>query len=229
MKKDNSLKVVVSVDGSKGGVGKSVVAAAVIDTIVHHLGKKVLIVEADTANPDIMKAHGGMPCIALNLDRDAGFIDAANAIAAADAEYVVISNPARSGAGWRAWGDLLVGHQTELGIDLRVLWVLGRQRDSIEALLDFREAAPGAVLHPAINTYWGDAPQFELWNSSQARADTLAAGGKEIIFPGFADRVSDFMRQHRLSWAGGDAMPIGNRLELSRARKLAWAALAPIL
>ena len=44
------------VGGSKGGVGKSKVSFALIDYLLDD-GKKVLLLESDTSNPDVFKAH----------------------------------------------------------------------------------------------------------------------------------------------------------------------------
>jgi Mrp family chromosome partitioning ATPase len=42
------------VGGSKGGVGKSIVAMAVLDSLLER-GEPVLLVECDTSNPDVAK------------------------------------------------------------------------------------------------------------------------------------------------------------------------------
>ncbi len=42
------------VGGSKGGIGKSMISAALIDTLEQR-GEQILLVETDTANPDVAK------------------------------------------------------------------------------------------------------------------------------------------------------------------------------
>ncbi len=44
------------IGGSKGGVGKSIVAFAFIDYLIGK-GIKVLLVETDNSNPDVYKTH----------------------------------------------------------------------------------------------------------------------------------------------------------------------------
>ena len=44
------------VGGSKGGVGKSLMAFALIDYLASH-GNKILLIESDNSNPDVYKAH----------------------------------------------------------------------------------------------------------------------------------------------------------------------------
>ena len=47
---------IIYVGGSKGGVGKSKLSFALIDYLMSN-GHKVLLLESDTANPDVYKAH----------------------------------------------------------------------------------------------------------------------------------------------------------------------------
>ncbi len=61
--------------GSKGGVGKSMVAMALLHYLLRR-DKDVLLVEADTANPDVGKAYGKtVETVYLNLDEEEGWMD----------------------------------------------------------------------------------------------------------------------------------------------------------
>ena len=58
-------KPVYMVSGSKGGVGKSIVSMS----LIHYLSKrdeKLLLIDADTANPDVGKAYGKWPWAGRN-------------------------------------------------------------------------------------------------------------------------------------------------------------------
>ena len=61
---DTSINPIYIVGGSKGGVGKSIVALALVD----HLKRRnanIVLVETDTSNPDVMKAvHDEIECAA---------------------------------------------------------------------------------------------------------------------------------------------------------------------
>jgi MinD superfamily P-loop ATPase len=66
------------VGGSKGGVGKSTPAFALIDYLTAR-DKSVLLLETDNANPDVYKdaAHekAGFVCKAVNIDVAEGWIE----------------------------------------------------------------------------------------------------------------------------------------------------------
>jgi Mrp family chromosome partitioning ATPase len=63
------------VSGSKGGVGKSIVSMS----LIHYLSKrdeKLLLIDADTANPDVGKAYGKtVETVYINLDGKDGWMD----------------------------------------------------------------------------------------------------------------------------------------------------------
>jgi Mrp family chromosome partitioning ATPase len=95
------------VSGSKGGVGKSTVCMA----LVHYLLKQeseLLLIEADTANPDVGKVYGkSIETMYLNLDEKEGWMDLANRLAEHPEQAAIINTPARSGEGVKLYGTLL--------------------------------------------------------------------------------------------------------------------------
>ncbi|MGB5085246.1 MAG: protein mobD, partial [Methylocystis silviterrae] len=100
---------------------------------------------------------------------------------------------------------------------LVTLWVVNRQRDSLELLQDFLEAIPNSTVHVVKNGYFGADEKFELYNGSKTRKSIEGRGGKSLLFPDMADRVSDDLYSKRLSIRKALAdMPIGNRAELKR-------------
>jgi hypothetical protein len=99
------------------------------------------------------------------------------------------------------------------------LWVINRQRDSLELLKPFMEALPSAVVHIVRNLYFGESSKFELYNHSRLRETLEQAGGQTLDFPDLADRVSDDLFGQRLSIAkAARDLPLGNRAELNRWR-----------
>jgi Mrp family chromosome partitioning ATPase len=61
-------KPIYVVGGSKGGVGKSLVAMA-LTHLLSEKGEKVFVIDADTSNPDVFKSYGSeVTCELVNLD-----------------------------------------------------------------------------------------------------------------------------------------------------------------
>jgi hypothetical protein len=115
---------------------------------------------------------------------------------------------------------------------LITLWVINRQRDSLELLEQYLEALPGSVTHIIRNGYYGPLEKFELYNTSRLRAEIEQCGGQSLLFPELADRVSDDLYTRRLSIADGllpGRLPLGNRIELERWRGEVGALFAGIV
>jgi hypothetical protein len=97
------------------------------------------------------------------------------------------------------------------------LWVINRQRDSLELLKGYMEDIPDTLVHVVRNGYFGNEGKFELYNDSNTRHVVESRGGQSLNFPELADRVSDDIYSKRFSIAKAlKELPIGNRAELSR-------------
>ena len=219
------------IGGSKGGVGKSMVTMASIDCLVAH-GEKALLVECDTSNPDVWKSYNEEleDSELINLDEADGWVHLVNSCDAHPDSAIVINTAARDKLSVTQYGRTLDGTLEELGRKLIVLWVINRQRDSLELLREFVEAFPHAVVHVVRNCYFGEERKFELYNGSSIRRDVEARGGQSVTFPDLADRVADDLYTKRLSvGAAARTLPIGNRAELSRWRNEVHKVLGPLL
>jgi len=210
-------KKIVLIGGSKGGVGKSMVSMAVLDYLQDQ-GERVLLIESDTSNPDVWKNYGD--CVAtelLNLDESDGWIQLVNLCDSKPDSIVVINTAARNNQGVIAYGATLNNTLAELKRDLVTLWVINRQRDSLELLKDYLDAMPNSIVHVLRNGYFGEEKKFELYNGSKIRTAIELRGGLSLNFPDLADRVSDDLYSKRLSIAKAlKELPIGNRAELTR-------------
>lgn len=209
-------KPVYMVSGSKGGVGKSIVAMA----LIHYFQKKeeaLLLIDADTANPDVGKAYGKIVDTAhYNLDERDGWMDLSNGLAEKSECTVVINTPARSGEGVRLYGSLLTESIAELDRDLVTLWVINSQRDSLQLLKDYLETITVGTTHVLRNIYHGPERKFELYNNSKIRG-IVEAQGKTLNFPDVADRISDQLHSERLTIQRViETAPVGNRAEVNR-------------
>ena len=209
-------KPIYMVSGSKGGVGKSIVSMA----LVHYLkvrGVELLLIDADTTNPDVGKAYGKtIETAYINLDEKDGWMDLANRLAEQPNTAVVINTPARSGEGVKLYGTLLTESLAELDRQLVTLWVINSQRDSIQLLREYLDTIDAGTTHVFRNLYHGPERKFELYNNSKIRA-FVEGKGKTLNFPEVADRISDQLHSERLTIQSViDDSPIGNRAEVNR-------------
>ncbi len=212
-------KPIYLIGGSKGGVGKTLVTMAAVDYLQGQ-NESVLLVESDTSNPDVWKAYGEtVETVLVNLDEPDGWIELVNLCDSKPDSTIVINTAARNNTGVSAYGGTLSSTLAELKRKLVTLWVINRQRDSLELLKEYMEAIPNADVHVVRNGYFGEEKKFELYNSSVLRTKVEELGGKSVTFPDLADRVSDELYTKRMSIEKAAVeMPIGNRAELSRWR-----------
>lgn len=220
-------KSIYLVGGSKGGVGKSMVTMALIDYLQGN-GESVVLIETDTSNPDVWKTYGdSIKGELVNLEEADGWIKLIN-ICGDDSNKestIVINTRAANNQGVQKYGETLNSTLEELGRTLIALWVINRQRDSLELLKDFREALPNALVHVVRNGYFGEESKYQLYNGSKIRAAVEEKGGKSLTFPDMADLLADDIYTKRLTIAKASAdLPIGNRAELKR-----WKALANVM
>lgn len=223
-------KPIYLIGGSKGGVGKTLVTMAVVDYLEAQQ-EELLLIESDTSNPDVWKAYQEqVPSEVVNLDEVDGWIQLVNTCDRSPESTVVINTAARNNRGVSAYGSTLNSTLPELQRQLVTLWVINRQRDSLELLWDYMEALPEAVVHVVRNHYFGEAKKFELYNDSEVKQRVEQRGGHSLDFPDLADRVADDLNGQRLTIrAALKTLPLGNRAELTRWRGAVARMLAPIL
>jgi hypothetical protein len=207
------------IGGSKGGVGKSVVSGALIDYLKTQ-NIDPLLVESDTSNPDVWKTYQeSTKAHLLDLDKVDGWMALVDMAESNPEQPFVISTASRNNIGVSKFGSTLNAAMGELNRKLIVLWVIDRNRDSLELLLDFREVMTDATVHVVRNGHWGEAQQFELYEDSNLRKSIEATGGKSVLFPGLADRVADRLKNQRMPIeVAAKELPLGNRMELLRWR-----------
>jgi hypothetical protein len=192
-------KSIYLIGGSKGGVGKSLVTMATVDYLQER-GESVLLIESDTSNPDV-------------------WIQLVNLCDSKPDSVVVINTAARNNKGVSTYGETLNSTLAELKRKLVTLWVINRQRDSLELLKEYMDAIPNSAVHVVRNGHFGEEKKFELYNGSKLRTAVEERGGKSVTFPDLADRVSDDIYSKRMSIAIAlKELPIGNRAELTRWR-----------
>ena len=216
--------------GGKGGVGKSVVSIGLIDLALEHKDDLILV-ESDTSNPDVYKMHKDeIRTELIDLDDANGWIDFINVCDNNPDSLIIVNTAARNNRGVAAYGATLSATLSELDRELITLWVINRQRDSLELLSDFMADIVGSKIHVVRNKYYGAEEKFELYNNSKLRTQVEAAGGTSLSFPDLADRVSDDLYSKRLSVrAAMKVLPLGNRAELTRWRLEVHKALGGVM
>ncbi len=143
---------------------------------------------------------------------------------------VVLNTAARNNLAVRRYGTTLDSSLDELARSLVTLWVINRQRDSLELLKEFIDAVPRAVVHVVRNGYFGEERKFELYNNSKVRESIETKGGRSVTLPDLADRVADDLYTQRLTLsAASKTLPIGNRAELARWRAHARTVLSEVI
>jgi hypothetical protein len=230
MSKTNGSGRIYWVGGSKGGVGKSMMTVATLDHLLEG-GAKVLLVECDTSNPDVWKAYREqIDAELIDLDEADGWIHLVNTCDRYREGVVVVNTAARNNLAVKQYGATLDSSLEELGSKLVALWMINRQRDSLELLKEFMDAVPKADVHVVRNGYFGDEKKFELYNGSKIREEVEGRGGKSITLPDLADRVADDIYVRRISLkVAAKELPIGNRAELGRWREEVQKVLAGVL
>jgi nucleoside-diphosphate-sugar epimerase len=118
---ETNVHPIYMVGGSKGGVGKSFVALALVDYL-QRMNARVVLVETDTANPDVMKAVADeIDCASCDLDDAGGWIDLVNVCDAHRDATIIVNTAARNQTGVARYGATLAGTLDVLARRLIVL------------------------------------------------------------------------------------------------------------
>jgi len=214
------MKKIFSVDGSKGGTGKSSVCMGIIDTVLQ-AGEKVLVIEADTENADVYKCYKNVKnCEVqpLKIDNVDGFMLINQAVYDTDAKYIVFNNPARS-SGWREFGKGFVDSLPKIPAEITTFWVANRKADTIQSLKLYNDTFPQIPIVFVYNLFWREKERFVIWNESNLRKELQKKGLIEVTFPDVADRVDEYMHANRMAWNRIEEMPFGVRMEAERIRR----------
>lgn len=209
------------VGGSKGGVGKTLVAFSLADHLLKQR-KPFAIVETDSANPDFAaafsKAQRPPPILHLTLDSEAAWRDLL-AFAMQHKDHDVILNSAAGGITFiREHGAAFEAALIANNQQLVTLWPINMERDSLMALRQYLEVMTFRV-HPIRNLHYGDAHEFYLFNESEMKRELDTKGHHTINLPALAQRCAVQLRNSRLTLAvAQNAMSLLNRCELFRWR-----------
>jgi hypothetical protein len=220
---------IIFVNGSKGGVGKSLTTMALIDYLSTD-SKFLKLVDADFNNPDVFRCYGqAMGGEVLDMDDVDGWIQLVNLCEASPFKTVVVNTPAQSNRAVVKHASILMNSLSELGRPLITLWVINRQRDSLELLNNYMAQVTAGVIHVVCNGYFGEQNKFELYGESAIRERVITAGGKNLFLPDLSDRVTDEVYTKRVTLSDAAAqLKLGDRMELQRWRASAAAMFAEV-
>lgn len=207
--------------GQKGGVGKSLVSLALIDYLTA-LKHSVHLIESDTSNPDVGKAHEStaIPVTLNQLDDIHGWMALLDTLEQNPVTDFIVNTAARSQAGFERHYALLLNSLSELQLNLETFWVINPDRDSLQLLVQYRKLLPGLLkVHVVKNGYFCDDSDFEMYNNSSLKKEIEACGGLSIFFPKIASRVAKRIYSERLSIdKAASTLTLSERAELSRWR-----------
>ena len=186
------------IGGGKGGTGKSMVGMGLIDYLRKE-GRDPVLIETDKKNPDVGRSHKNeIRTEGLDLSDQDGWVELLDLCGKTESSVVINS---AVGADETQGIDALEQSLESSGKKLVVLWVINRQRDSIELLRDFMKSVQSAEVHVVRNLYFGGPHKFELFNDSKTRKELEERGGKVLDFPEIADRIANELYSKRVSIA----------------------------
>ena len=198
------------VDGDKGGVGKSMVARAVVDMLIQSERflmppvDRLVIVDADPTNADVC-CTGGFVNETIDNTRliairhPIRFVDDWYAIISllddqkldrgTENNRVVFSLPAAAGLVLAENTDVFEMMEAFNGFPV---WVLGNERSSVDQLGKRIETAQHRYAQgfAVRNLKHGVSASFSYWNNSAIRKDVLEWGWQEIDFPVLASSIA---------------------------------------
>ena len=198
------------VGGSKGGVGKSIVALTLVQFLIDRYGdvKTIHVIETDESNPDVGRVYRGkVPVTSILLDeKENGWITMATLMERAADTLFVINSAARSNLGIARNGANFSAVLESGGIpyDLVSFWPMNRQKDSVLLLEDFLRAMTFGSVFPIRNTYFGSPEQFSLFDRLYEESGLLRsriARHQILDFPELADVIADDF------YTGGKTIP----------------------
>lgn len=215
MKKSATIYII---GGGKGGVGKTMVSIAMVDWRGNEgAGNHVTLIETDDSNPDAYKSYEKTSEVTkkvINLDSQSGWINLMNEMPgwASSGEQVVVNTAARAttaiGNNLR---DLLTG-ALELSIAVRMIWVINRQRDSLNLISNLLKIVDVDTTIVK-NLYYGDSNKFSLFDKSELKNRV-----RTIELPDLNDEVSDKIFNERLPLHEIEKFQFGQRVALQRFR-----------
>jgi CobQ/CobB/MinD/ParA nucleotide binding domain len=218
------------VHGDKGGVGKSFLAAVLVEYLCERTGA-VAVVDADMRNADLHAVFSGgdIPTLSTDLREEDGWIEFAAFLESAPQKDIVVSLPAGIGDEVTQNRDFFRDALQGLRRSLVVFWVLNRSPHSVALLRPFMDhyADTARAMVAVRNCFFGAPERFARWNAAKTREAFLGAGGLEMDLDDLNDAVADatFLHLPPRRFSDTAALNYAQRLVLRRWLNRAYAGL----
>ena len=198
MRTKSSIKPPVTFDivsGDKGGVGKSFTALTLIDVLVRR-GKEVVVIEADTSNPDVARMYRDtLSCYYVDLATENGWMEIMDIVIKHPGCAFVMSAPAGAGTNIQTHLPSLSGFlaQHKSPLELELWWAMNPQHDSVNLLSKAIKLYGHHFqkIRVVCNLHFSDNKQdaFFLWHESPLRTKLENDGGLTLMLEGLNLRV----------------------------------------
>jgi len=218
------------VHGDKGGVGKSFLAAVLVEYLVQRTGDAA-VVDADARNADLHAVFSevDMPTLHADLRGEDGWIEFASFLERIPHTNVVVSLPAGVGDEVTQNRDFFGEALQDLRRSLVAFWVLNRTPHSVALLRPFMDhyADTARAMVAVRNLFFGAPDRFARWNASKTREAFLAVGGLEMNLDDLNDGIADatFLHLPPRRFSDDAALNYGERMALHRWLRRSYAGL----
>jgi hypothetical protein len=218
------------VHGDKGGVGKSFLAAVLVEYLCERTGA-VAVVDADMRNADLHTVFSGgdIPTLTTDLREEDGWIEFASFLESTPQKDIVVSLPAGVGDEVTRNRDFFCDALQGLRRSLVAFWVLNRSPHSVALLRPFMDhyADTARAMVAVRNCFFGAPERFARWNAAKTREAFLGAGGVEMDLDDLNDGIADatFLHLPPRRFSDTAALNYAQRLVLRRWLNRAYAGL----
>lgn len=188
----------IIVGGDKGGVGKSFLAQALADFLLERK-EGLAIIDADTANPDVLRMFEKyVPCCLANVRSENGWMDVMDFVIRHPGETIIMNTPQGIGEYMRAdmtsFSEFLAAE--DVPVQMELWWTMNVGHDSVNLLAKANEAYGQFFerIRVVCNLHFAngdktDQGPFMLWHESPLRTRIEKNNGMTLFFPGLHVRV----------------------------------------
>jgi hypothetical protein len=212
------------VTGSKGGVGKSLVANALVFNLMEK-GKRVKIIDTDDSNPDVGVIYENLvPVKYVPLTDDSiswgKFLNTLSELAAQTEEdtsvNVVVNGAARDNKSIEANGELLNDVFREgLNFEFTTIWVMSNTIESVQLLQSYLKAVRVGTVFALRNLHFGLPDEFIEFNEIAESIKDRVAG--VFDFPAMESLLASHIHRGKTLFSDAEkSLPIGSRMLLKR-------------